>query len=53
MNAGKVELLPEIGDYALNRKENDKAYRRNHTPVFKTKVALTALNGEKKLAELA
>ena len=27
--------------------------RRNHSPAFKAKVALAALNGEKTLAELA
>ena len=27
--------------------------RRNHTPAFKAKVALAAIKGEKKLAELA
>ncbi len=30
-----------------------KRTRRNHTPAFKAKVALTALKGEKTLAELA
>ena len=30
-----------------------KRTRRNHTPTFKAKVALTALKGEKTLAELA
>jgi len=30
-----------------------KRTRRNHTPAFKAKVALTAIKGEKTLAELA
>ena len=30
-----------------------KRTRRNHTPVFKAKVALAAIKGEKTLAELA
>ena len=30
-----------------------KRTRRNHTPVFKAKVALAAVKGEKTLAELA
>jgi transposase len=30
-----------------------KRARRNHTPAFKAKVALTAIKGEKTLAELA
>ncbi|MGI8569107.1 MAG: transposase, partial [Methylocella sp.] len=30
-----------------------KRPRRNHTPVFKAKVALAALKGEKTLADLA
>jgi transposase len=30
-----------------------KRTRRNHTPAFKAKVALTALKGEKTLSELA
>lgn len=30
-----------------------KRTRRNHTPVFKAKVSLAALKGEKTLAELA
>ena len=30
-----------------------KRARRNHTPLFKAKVALAAINGEKTLAELA
>ena len=30
-----------------------KRPRRNHTPTFKTKVALAAMKGERTLAELA
>jgi transposase len=30
-----------------------KRTRRNHTPAFKAKLALTAIKGEKTLAELA
>ena len=30
-----------------------KRIRRNHTPIFKAKVALAAIKGEKTLAELA
>jgi hypothetical protein len=50
-----VDFLPDSGeDY---RRESGatmtKRTRRNHAPSFKAKVALSALKGEKTLAELA
>jgi putative transposase len=50
-----VDFLPDGGEY--DRRETGaqmtKRPRRNHTPVFKAKVALAALKGEKTLADLA
>ena len=37
---------------ATSRRQDDQATRRNHSPAFKAKVALTAANGEKTLAEM-
>jgi transposase-like protein len=35
------------------RRQDEQATRRNHSPAFKAKVALAAVQGEKTLAELA
>jgi transposase len=49
-----VDFPPDNGD--IGRGSGDqmtKRSRRNHTPTFKTKVALAATKGERTLAELA
>jgi transposase len=47
-------MLPESGQYACRTgKTMTRRPRRNHIPVFKAKVALAAVKGEKTLAELA
>jgi transposase len=50
-----VDFLPDSGDYESRESgvKMTKRPRRNHTPAFKAKVALTALKGEKTLGELA
>jgi transposase-like protein len=49
-----VEFLPDSSQDGLRTGEMmSKRPRRNHTPAFKAKVALTALKGEKTLADLA
>jgi transposase len=49
-----VEFLPDGGQDGRGAGETmSRRPRRNHTPVFKAKVALAAVRGEKTLAELA
>lgn len=46
--------MPECGDDRCGSEETmTKRTRRNHTPALKAKVALTAVKGDKTLAELA
>jgi len=49
-----VELLPDGGqDSARESGETmKKRARRNHSPVFKAKVALAAIKGDRTLAQL-
>lgn len=48
-----MEFLPEGGMMAATGEPLAKRPRRNHTPVFKTKVALSAVRDEKTIVELA
>lgn len=48
-----MEFLPEGGMMAATGETMAKRLRRNHTPTFKSKVALAAVRGEKKIVELA
>lgn len=48
-----MEILPEIGKMPGTGETMTRRPRRNHSPAFKAKVALTALKGEKTLAEMA
>jgi transposase len=49
-----VDFLPDGGQGGrVTGVEMSKRPRRNHSPVFKAKVALAAVKGEKTLAELA
>jgi transposase-like protein len=49
-----VDFLPDSGQGGRGSGENmTRRARRNHTPLFKAKVALAAIKGEKTLAELA
>src|SRR3954471_12522965 len=48
------EFLPDSGQDGCGKGETmTRRPRRNHTPAFKSKVALAAVKGEKTLAELA
>jgi transposase len=49
-----VDFLPDGGQWGrMTGAYMSKRPRRNHSPVFKAKVALAAVKGEKTLAELA
>src|SRR5260370_25245935 len=49
-----ISFLPDDGeDRRGSGEQMAKRARRNHTPLFKAKVALAAIKGEKTLAELA
>jgi transposase len=49
-----VEFRPVTGIIAKNRRTAmTRRPRRNHTPAFKSKVALSAIRGEQTLGELA
>jgi transposase len=49
-----VDFLPDSGDDSrVSGEIMTKRTRRNHTPVFKAKVALAAVKGDKTLTELA
>jgi transposase len=50
-----VDFLPDCGedDRRKSGEMMTKRPRRNHAPIFKAKVALAALRGEKTLSELA
>ena len=50
-----MEFLPDSG-HAVSRESGEtmsRRPRRNHTPVFKAKVAIAAVKGEMTLAQLA
>jgi hypothetical protein len=46
-------MLPERGEDTASGEHMTKRTHRSHSPAFKAKVALSAVNGEKTLAELA
>jgi transposase len=49
-----VDFLPDSGeDCRASGEIMTRRPRRNHTPAFKAKVALSAIKGEKTLSELA
>jgi transposase len=49
-----VDFLPDSGeDCRVSGEIMTRRPRRNHTPAFKAKVALSAIKGEKTLSELA
>lgn len=48
-----MEILPDFGLDAGNRRYRDKTTARNHSPAFKAKVALAAIRGEQTLVELS
>jgi transposase len=46
-------MLPERGEDTASGEHMTKRTHRSHSPAFKAKVALSAVNSEKTLAELA
>ncbi len=48
-----MEFLPAGGMMAVTGETMATRVRRNHTPIFKAKVALAAIKGEKTIVELA
>lgn len=48
-----MDFLPEIGEKPMTGETMTRRARRTHSPVFKAKVAVAAIKGEKTLSELA